>query len=854
MKTIKTMLQTVFSFVFALALYGSPIKGLSQNSNYLYLIPLSEDAEPEGNKAKNNKTLNALFETYGVISYRQSFPGAKSERLARVCEIHATGNITALHKALQESGSFTGIEMQNYCRVACNNPVSYNDPLMYSYQGNSYTWQLDLMDAKCAWSITQGNPNVLIGICDTEFRTDHEDFTNKFAYVWNPTNWVPNCMHGTAVSSAAAANVNNNKGVAGVGNKCRIAGYVVPTPSPCSGDPWSLAWQAYQDGVKIINISWGTSGFPTGYINDILKEITENGSTVLVAAGNTNENFHQYHADIPGVINVSTVNWEDKLGPTGMARNEWVDICTPGGGGLVARGDAVNAYSPSNSTSASVPIASGVIGLMLSVNPCMSPSQIESIIKATADPIADANLYPGLYGGGRINAYEAVKTASSIKKNTYDLFIQDTDYDFGEEPSNNSYPSWKSKAIWLRNDDDNGEVHEEIDPFAGAAYVYVKVRNIGCQPSPGTDVLHVSWAKAAVNLGWPWPWNGSNPPPTGPDLGGMVGIASIPVIPAGGEAVVKVTWNNVPDPANYPSTFPGPFYAKGHFCILARVLSAADPMYYEATTGNNVAEGNVIRNNNIAQKNISIMEDGGKGLGFIQVGPHLLPSKTRLNIGNIFGEADRVFKLSLKVPDTEVGNAITADAEVRLTLDQITWQKWAAGGFVGTGIRSIDIPNQEILIGSPDASISNLAYASDEYSEVALGINFPSKAPGKEHYNYDLIWTEDATGATVGGERFEITRPASGTTSKPTAMANASAKTIQPALSPNPTTGVLTVQCPHLQGNSSISLYDNMGRKVQSNSLNQETSTIDISSLPTGIYFYQITTGREVFNGKVIKN
>lgn len=854
MKTLKTTLQTIFSFVVVLALYGIPTKGLSQNSSYLYLVPLKEDDEPADNKARRNDALNALFETYGVTVYRQSFPGAKSEKLKRACEIHATGDIKALSKALQESGSFTGIESQNYCRVACNNPVSYNDPLMYSYQGNSYTWQLDLMDAKCAWSITQGNPNVLIGICDTEFRTDHEDFTNKFAYVWNPTNWVPNCMHGTAVSSAAAANVNNNKGVAGVGNKCRIAGYVVPTPSPCSGDPWSLAWQAYQDGIKIINISWGTYGSPSGYTYDMLKEITENGSNVLVAAGNTSENFHQYYSDIPGVINVSTVNSENKLGPTGMARNEWVDICTPGGGGLVARGNAVNAYSPSNSTSASVPIASGVLGLMRSVNPCMSPAQSEAIIKATADPIADANLYPGLYGGGRINAYEAVKAAMGVRKSGYDLFIQDTDYDFGQEPSNNSYPSWKCKAIWLRNDDDGGEVHEDIDPLAGDAYVYVKVRNIGCSASPGTDVLHVSWAKAAVNLGWPWPWNGANPPLTGPDLGGMVGIAAIPVIQPGGEAIVKVTWTNVPNPSDYPNNFPGAFYERGHFCLLARILSAADPMYFEATTGNNVAERNVIRNNNIAQKNISIMDAGGKGIGFIQVGSELLASKTRLNIGNVFGESDRVFKLSLKVPDDEAGNAITADAEVRLTLDQITWQKWAAGGFVGKGIRSIDMHNQEILIGSANASISNLAYTSTEYSEVALGINFPPKSSGKEHYNYDLIWTEDGTDDVMGGERFEITRPESEVVSKPTAMADASAKRIQPALSPNPTTGLLTIQYPYLQGSSSISLYDNMGRKVQSNSLSQETSTIDISSLPTGIYFYQITSGREVFKGKVVKN
>lgn len=855
MKKITTNIRAVFSFVFVLALFGSPSDALCQNSTYLYLTPSAEDVEPDNGKTKRNNSVNAMFKKHGVTGYAWSFLNAKNKNLARVCEIHATGNIEALSKELKSSGLFSRIEMQSYYKVACNNPVAFNDPLMFSYQGNNYSWQLNLINASCAWSITQGNPNVLIGIVDTEFRTDHEDFVGKFASVWNPTSWVPNCYHGTAVSSAAAANVNNNKGVAGIGNKCRIAGYVIPTPSPCSGNPWPGIWQAYQDGIKIINVSWTSTGGPTtGTVTDAIKEITQNGSTLVIAASSYPDTAHSYYADIPGVINVSTVNSENKLGPTGMARNQWVDICTTGGGGLVARGDSVNAYSPSNSTSASAPIASGVIGLMLSVNPCLAPPQIESIIKATADPIADANLYPGLYGGGKINAYEAVRAAQIMKKNSYDLFIQDTDYDFGQQPSNDSYPSWKSNAIWLRNLDDGIEIHEDIDALLGVAYAYVRVRNIGCQPSPGTDVLHMSWAKAAVNLGWPWPWNGSNPPLNGPALGGLVGIGLIPSIPAGGEAVVKIPWNGVPDPSDYPNNLPGPFYARSHFCLLARVLSAGDPMYFEATSGNNVAEGNVIRNNNIAQKNISIMDTGGKGLGFVQVGPHLLASMTRLNIGNVIGEADRVFTLSMKVPDNEVGTAITADAEVRLRLDHITWQKWAAGGFAGTGIRSIDRVNQELLIGSHDASITNLAYTSIEYSEVALGINFKGNATSdKLHYNYDLIWSEAATGAVMGGERFEITRPETETASRAAGPTKSLATVVQPVLSPNPTSDLLNIHYPNMQENSSISIHDNLGRKVFHFILKGTDHTININSLPEGMYFYRITSGEDIFKGIIVK-
>lgn len=857
MKKTKTILETFALFIVTMGLWLNPVDLLCQNSSYLYLVPLSEDAEPA--RSKSNQSLNALFSVYGVTAYSQSFPGAKNERLARTCEIHATGDLKALSKALRESGLFAGIEEQGYYKAACSNPVGFNDPHMASFQGSSYAWQLDLIDAKCAWSITPGNPNVLIGVCDTEFRIDHEDFVNKFAYVWNPTGAVvtsPYCYHGTAVSSAAAANVNNNIGVAGIGNKCRIAGYVVPSnPGPnggCYGNPWNAIWQAYQDGIKVINVSWGGVGQVSSLTVDAIKEMTQNGSILVLAAGENPGSQHSFYANIPGVINVSTVNSENKLGPTGMARNQWVDICTTGGGGLVARADASNAYSTSNSTSASAPIASGVIGLMLSVNSCLSPAQTESIIKATADPIADAGLYPGLYGAGKINAYEAVKAAQMIKHYGYDLFIPDTDYDFGQQPSSNSYPNWASRAIWLRNADDDVETHETIDPALGTAYVYVKVRNIGCQASSGTDMLHVSWAKGAANLGWPWPWNGLQI--AGQlALGGLVGTVQIPSIPAGGEATVKVQWNNVPDPANYPPNFSSPFFERGHFCILARVLSSSDPMYHEATTGSNVLDGNVQRNNNIAQKNISILYESNQGVGVVLVGGASLASMTRLNIGNVFGEPDRVFKLSLKVPDNEVGDPITGDADVTLKLDQLTWQKWAAGGFAGSGIGSVDWQKHEVIISSARASISNLAYTSAECSEVALGVSFPSKTSGKEHYNYDLIWSEDLTDAVMGGERFEITRPQHSLPSKPVAITEVPVATIQPVLSPNPSSGLLTVHYPYMSVNSSISFYDNLGRKVQHHILNGDNSIIDISSLSTGIYFYHMNSGNRLFKGRIVK-
>jgi serine protease len=56
-------------------------------------------------------------------------------------------------------------------------------------------------------------------------------------------------------------------------------------------------------------------------------------------------------------------------------------------------------------TSMATPVVSGVIGLMLSKNPSLTPSTIESKIKQTANYTSDSQRMK------RINAYEAVKAA-----------------------------------------------------------------------------------------------------------------------------------------------------------------------------------------------------------------------------------------------------------------------------------------------------------------------------------------------------------------------------------------------------------------------------------------------------------
>lgn len=67
------------------------------------------------------------------------------------------------------------------------------------------------------------------------------------------------------------------------------------------------------------------------------------------------------------------------------------------------------------------------------------------------------------------------------------------------------------------------------------------------------------------------------------------------------------------------------------------------------------------------------------------------------------------------------------------------------------------------------------------------------------------------------------------------------------ALYPNPTTGLINIQTK--EKISSVSVYNSVGQKVSFNSLNKENTSIDISTLPSGIYLVEVSLN----NNKVIK-
>lgn len=382
----------------------------------VYFSSQNQAYRPSGNGSlSNDSLLNTILTKYEVFKFQKAYNYSIRPEASNEFVLYTNRDGDSLKNELQATNQCDSVINFGQIKTSsCTTPVIVNDPKTFTMDN----WGIEKIDAKCAWSITKGDPRVIPAWSDTEFDETHEDFADKIAYVWhsNPSyTGAPLEYHGTKVASVAVANTNNNIGISGVAYNIKGAMY------SCDDNwgPTAGLEKAYYDGRKILNCSWTSTGLTAAYA----KEMTDHGVVLLTAAGNyvvPSDHDHQNIANIPGVINVSSTDKYDYHGPTTVDHNAWVDLCAPGGNmlrfmsntdpGTIASGSTYN-YAYFKSTSTSVSVVTAIVSLMLSVNPCLSPSEVEYILKQTCDPIVDNSSYPGQLGAGRVNAYRAVKFA-----------------------------------------------------------------------------------------------------------------------------------------------------------------------------------------------------------------------------------------------------------------------------------------------------------------------------------------------------------------------------------------------------------------------------------------------------------
>lgn len=262
-----------------------------------------------------------------------------------------------------------------------------------------------------AWRISTGSPSITIAVIDTGV-SPVADLKGRLAAGFNLITDTQDAhddnSHGTMIASLIAAR-HDKVGAAGVCPLCRIMPVKVIGQSGFGTSDLlaqGIRWAA-EHGAKVINCSI-TSTADSLEVDQAIADATAAGAVVVLAAGNNGSSDPAAGgypaASSPEAIRVAAVN------PAGTLygwsnRGDWVDVAAPGSAaGVDATGHLhVNEVG----TSVSAPFVAGLAGLILSVNPSLTPAQVKQIIISTgvSDP---SGLTPP-----RINAVAALTEAAT---------------------------------------------------------------------------------------------------------------------------------------------------------------------------------------------------------------------------------------------------------------------------------------------------------------------------------------------------------------------------------------------------------------------------------------------------------
>jgi subtilisin family serine protease len=278
------------------------------------------------------------------------------------------------------------------------------------YFGNQ--WHLPRIAADSAWNTTAGSASVVIAILDTGVDGAHPDLAANLVPGWNTYDNNSNSGdvygHGTEVAGTAAASGNNLAGVSSVAFNCRIMPIRISDTAGYGYDSTAangLTWAA-NHGARVANLSYQFSDSST--VSSAANYFQSKGGVVTVSSGNNGALLSL--ADNPNMLTVSATDGNDALASWSNT-GEVVDLAAPGVSILTTT--AGGGYGYVSGTSFSAPTAAGVAALVISANPGLTASQIQQVLKQSADDLG-ASGKDVQYGWGRVNAQRAVELAMNM--------------------------------------------------------------------------------------------------------------------------------------------------------------------------------------------------------------------------------------------------------------------------------------------------------------------------------------------------------------------------------------------------------------------------------------------------------
>lgn len=290
------------------------------------------------------------------------------------------------------------------------------------------------IDAPEAWDVTAGDPEIVVAVCDDGYDWSHPDLDNA---IWmNPDEIAGNGIdddsngfiddvrgwdfasgdnnpapsggtHGTHTSGTVGAEFNNGIGAAGFGTNIKVMALRMYTSATWMTALTNAVDYAWQNGAKVISISYNIDGYTNALVQAIQRADT--ADVIYVNSAGNNSQANPPRQAIRNLANnVIFVAANDRNDQKASFSN-WgtlVEIFAPG----------VDIYStlPSNSyglnsgTSMSTPHVAGALGAIRAHNPGLTDRQALDRLILRADSKASLSAY--VANGKRLNLGAAIET------------------------------------------------------------------------------------------------------------------------------------------------------------------------------------------------------------------------------------------------------------------------------------------------------------------------------------------------------------------------------------------------------------------------------------------------------------
>jgi subtilisin family serine protease len=338
----------------------------------------------------------------------------------------------------------------------------------------SEQWYLDRIGVESAWSVTRGDPRILIAVIDTgvsghpdlapslwqnddppgnaspaddgtdqdlngvidDWERDDDDdngyVDDEHGYdmvdaprIGGPGDAVErdpdvsdDSGHGTAVAGVIGAAAENGIGIVGVAPECRLmvvrAGFN-PGLGAFSGvleedDAAAAIVYAAENGARVINMSWGDT-LESAIVTDAVTYARALGVVLVGSSGNQGTDGVHFPSALPGVIAAGASDFADERASFSNA-GPTLGLLAPGTGILTTAGE--DDFVELSGTSFAAPLIAGGAGLLLAESSDLPASQVAAALTGTAHDLG----FPGFdlaTGHGRLDLGRALtvpRTAS----------------------------------------------------------------------------------------------------------------------------------------------------------------------------------------------------------------------------------------------------------------------------------------------------------------------------------------------------------------------------------------------------------------------------------------------------------